>query len=123
MILTLHTETTIDSSHQLRGYDGNCSRIHGHTWFVEVWVRGESSQVDEVGILWDFGNVKRLKEMYDHQFINDIAPFDNINPTAENLCQRFYDEVKLSNPSLEFKVRVYETAVGKQTWCECGDWD
>lgn len=123
MKLKLHTETVIDSSHQLRDYQGNCSRVHGHTWKVEIWVKGDSAQVDEVGILWDFGNVKKLKDIYDHRFINDITPFNEINPTAENLSQQFYKFVKGTKPELEFKVRVYETVVGKETWCEVGDWE
>lgn len=122
-LLTLHTEVVIDSSHQLRGYDGNCSRLHGHTWFIEVWIKGDPKFKDEVGILFDFGNVKKIKDQFDHQFLNDIAPFDKINSTAENLVEHFYNELKENRSELFFKVRVYETKVGKETWCEFGDWE
>ena len=121
--LTLHTEVVIDSSHYLKGYEGNCKRIHGHSWFIEVWIKGNASQLDDVGILFDFGNIKKLKDKYDHQLINEISPFDKINPTAENLCEQFYYELKDESPKLSFKIRVYETKVGKETWCEGGDFE
>ena len=82
MILTLHTETTIDSAHKLENYDGICSRIHGHTWKLEFWFKGDSQYQDEVGIMVDFGIVKQIKEILDHRYINDVI---GMNPTAENL--------------------------------------
>lgn len=123
MKLKLYTETWIDSCHQLRGYDGACSRTHGHTWQVSIWIQGDSKYKDQVGILFDFGNVKKIKEKYDHYFINDIPPFDKINATAENLTEVIYNELKSIRPELEFKVRIYETAVGKTTYCEAGDFE
>ena len=122
-LLTLHTEVVIDSCHQLRGYSGACSRQHGHTWFIEVWIKGKKEYKDEVGILFDFGNVKKIRDEFDHQFINEISPFDKINATAENLTEHFYNQLKKQRPELLFKVRVYETKVGKETWCEFGDWE
>lgn len=122
-MLKLHTEIVIDSSHQLRGYDGACSRVHGHTWFVEVWIKGEPKHKDEVGILFDFGRIKSFRDKLDHQFINDIPPFDKQNSTAENLTEYFYNQLKQDRPELLFKVRVYETKVGKETWCEYGDFE
>ena len=121
--IKLHTETVIDSSHRLIGYDGLCKNLHGHSWKVDIWVKGSPDDQDEVGIIWDFSNVKKLKDKFDHQLINEIGPFDKINPTAENLVQYFYQFVKDTAPHLEFKVRVYETYVGKKTWAEYGDWE
>lgn len=121
--LTLHTEVVIDSCHQLREYNGACSRQHGHTWFVEVWIKGERKYKDEVGILFDFGNVKKIRDEFDHRFINEIAPFDKINATAENLTEHFYNQLKEQRPELLFKVKVFETKIGKETWCEYGDWE
>lgn len=121
--LLLHTETAIDSCHRLRDYDGKCKNLHGHTWFVEVWVKGYAKDLDAVGILYDFGNVKSIKEKYDHLLLNDIPPFDKVNPTAENITMNIYSELKKEKPILEFKVRVYETKVGKDTYCEYGDWE
>ena len=123
MKLTLHTETVIDSSHYLNDYNGKCANTHGHSWFVEIWIKGEPNQLDNVGILFDFGNVKKIKEKYDHKLINTISPFDEINPTAENLSMNIYDELLEINPNLDYKVRIYETKVGKETYCEYGDFE
>jgi 6-pyruvoyltetrahydropterin/6-carboxytetrahydropterin synthase len=122
-LLTLHTEVVIDSCHQLRGYQGNCNRLHGHSWFIEVWIKGRIDQKDEIGILYDFGNIKKIKDIFDHQFINEISPFDKINATAENLAEYFYNMLKSEKIDLLFKVRVYETYVGKKTYCDYGDWE
>ena len=121
MKIKLHTETVIDSCHSLREYDGPCLRRHGHSWFIEVWIEGDEKYQDSVGILFDFGNVKKIKDKYDHYDINTIEPFTEINPTAENLCKQFYKELKQIKPELDYKVRVYETYVGKKTWSETGD--
>jgi len=123
-MITLHTETVIDSCHYLNDYVGKCRNWHGHTFFVEVWIRGDINQCDEVGILYDFGNVKKIKDIMDHTVLNDIPYFkDNgLNPTAENITHWLLSDLKASRPELKFKIRVYETKVGKETWCEEGDW-
>jgi 6-pyruvoyltetrahydropterin/6-carboxytetrahydropterin synthase len=82
-----------DAAHSLRGYDGECSRLHGHTWDVEVTVEG--SELDAVGILYDF---KRLKadlraalDPFDHRCLDDVPPFDTMNATAENLAREIHE--------------------------------
>ena len=122
MDLLLHTETTIDSSHRLVGYDGKCNQVHGHTWFVDLWIKGDPKSLDKDGILFDFGGVKSLKDYLDHKYINDLPEFKETNPTAENLSVFIYGFFKRIKPTLSFKVRLYETKVGKETWCEYGDW-
>lgn len=121
MILTLHTETVIDSAHELVGYKGKCSSRHGHSWKLELDFRGDSRNLDSVGILVDFGIVKELKEILDHKVLNDVV---DVNPTAENLCMWIYGwlEERLEN-RVEIKVRLYETVIGKVTYCECGNLD
>lgn len=134
MELILHTETTIDSAHQLVGYNGKCNRKHGHTWFLEIWIKGEEFQLNKDGILFDFGNINKLKDLLDHNFINEIPYFDKdkefewrglvkqgVNPTAENISLFIYDFLKLENSDLKYKIRLYETKIGKETYCELGD--
>ena len=119
MNLLLHTETTIDSCHKLEHYNGKCSQLHGHTWKLEIWFKGDSMHIDKVGILVDFGIVKEIKEVLDHKYLNDIIM---VNPTAENLTKWIYTFIKQKiNKKIKCKVRIYETAVGKLTWCEGGD--
>ena len=126
MKLLLHTETTFDSCHQLIGYDGKCAQMHGHTWKIEIWFNGFKKDVDEVGILVDFGIVKLLKEELDHKDITHLIKLDDkeVNPTAENLAQWIHNFVIGEiNTKVQCKVRLYETAVGKETWCEYGDFE
>ena len=123
MKLTLYTETFIDSAHQLRGYNGPCCNIHGHIWKLGIWIKGTEDQLDRVGILYDFTRIKEIHNLLDHKFINDIPPFNKVNPTAENLVMFIYNTLKNKSPELLFKVRVYETPVGKETYCEGGDFE
>ncbi len=77
----------------MRNYHGKCENVHGHNYKVRITVAGE--QLDEAGLLVDFLEIKRLMgaaiEYLDHRFINDLAPFDEINPSAENIAKYFYD--------------------------------
>ena len=119
MLLTLHTETTIDSCHHLSGYKGKCANVHGHTWKIELWFRGQDNILDKVGILVDFGIVKELKDLLDHKDLNKVL---KKNPTAENLTMWIFNWLdKKIKDGVEIKVRVYETAVDKITYCETED--
>lgn len=121
MKITIYTETVIDYAHFLRNYEGKCKFCHGHSAWVRIWVRGDIEQLDDRGILFDFTNVKNIKDIFDHKLINDMTEFKEKNPTAENLCLFIYNKLKFDKPELEYKVRFYETAVGKNTYAELGD--
>jgi 6-pyruvoyltetrahydropterin/6-carboxytetrahydropterin synthase len=87
-------EETFSAGHALRGYKGKCENPHGHNYRVRVEVEGE--QLDSIGLLLDFGELKRILRQLiddiDHKFLNDQAPFDSINPSAENIAKFIYDE-------------------------------
>jgi 6-pyruvoyltetrahydropterin/6-carboxytetrahydropterin synthase len=89
-------DETFSSGHALRGYKGKCENVHGHNYKVRVTLEGP--QLDSTGLLYDFTHLKRvIREIVggvDHKFLNDLAPFDVINPSAENLAKYFYDETK-----------------------------
>ena len=86
-----------DSAHQLRGYEGKCSRLHGHRWEIELAI--EALELDKVGMAYDFTKLKEMvrKDLLyiDHYNLNDIPPFDKINPTAENIARFFFDQYVL----------------------------
>jgi 6-pyruvoyltetrahydropterin/6-carboxytetrahydropterin synthase len=118
-LITLYTETVIDSCHNLRDYEGKCRNLHGHSWKISVWIQGTDEQKDEVGILFDFSNVAKIKEEFDHKYLNeDIEAFRTINPTAENISFYILDSLLSFKPNLQYRVRVYETAVGKETYSQ-----
>ena len=83
------------SAHRLREQGSACERLHGHNWFVTVTLRAEA--LDEIGLGIDFKVIKRhLKELLDvldHQDLNTIAPFDEINPSTENLARYIYERL------------------------------
>ena len=84
------------SAHQLRGYKGKCENLHGHNWTVEVCITGE--ETDATGMLIDFKDVKKvLQEILgeiDHRVLNEVEPFDKINPTAENIAKYVFEKIK-----------------------------
>jgi 6-pyruvoyltetrahydropterin/6-carboxytetrahydropterin synthase len=112
-------EEVFPAGHALRNYHGKCENVHGHNYRVRVTVQGPD--VDENGLLIDFAEVKRLvrvvKDRLDHQFLNDLSPFDSINPSAENIAKYFYDEIsgKLSAGKLS-EVKLWETDVACATY-------
>ncbi len=89
---SLNVVSDFASAHTLRDYPGACSRMHGHNWKVEAEI--EASQLDEVGMAVDFKvirqAVKKLTDRLDHYYLNEIPPFDEINPTAENIAAYLY---------------------------------
>ncbi|WP_298219038.1 6-carboxytetrahydropterin synthase QueD [Halothiobacillus sp.] len=88
---------TVDfaAAHQLHGYEGNCARLHGHNWKIIVEVTGQ--KLDDVGMVVDFKAMKKAAreaaKTLDHQFLNQIEPFDRINPTAEHIAVWFFVEL------------------------------
>ncbi len=89
---TMKIVTDFAAAHALRGYPGDCARLHGHNWKVEVEV--EATRLDEIGMGLDFKAIKhatrRCIEGLDHRNLNEIPPFDEINPTAENIAAHLY---------------------------------
>lgn len=118
MTLTLYTEEYINAAHHLEGYNGKCSQMHGHTWKICVWIKGDEVEKDKVGILWDFNNLTKIVKELDHKLLNDVL---NHNPTVENISIYIYNKLKLDSPKLTFKVRIYESIIKKEAYCEVGD--
>lgn len=99
-----------DAAHHLYGYPGECRELHGHTWDVEATVAADT--LDEIGIVYDFKSLKAdlaaVLEPFDHVLINDVPPFDEISPTAENLARVICERLQ---GSVDPRVRVIEIAV------------
>ena len=111
-LYTLTVRTSFAAAHRLRAYDGNCERLHGHNWRVEVAV--ESPALDERGIALDFrvlkASLQDLLSRYDHRYLNEVPPFDGLNPSSENLARHLYEEMEKSVPS---PARVSRVTVGE----------
>jgi 6-pyruvoyltetrahydropterin/6-carboxytetrahydropterin synthase len=102
-------EAGFSSGHYLRNYQGKCENPHGHNYRVLVTLAG--AELDPAGLLLDFKILKTLLrpvvDYLDHQMINDLPPFTELNPSAENLARYFYQQTSLQLDQLTAgRVRV-----------------
>ncbi len=123
-------EVTVEDSfaagHALRGYRGKCENPHGHNYKVQITLAGEA--LDGIGLLFDFKDLKQilgeLIDRLDHQFLNDIEPFRELNPSAENMAKYFYQEAgarlqQATNGRVRVKqVKIWETDTTTATYFE-----
>ncbi len=84
------------SAHCLRGHEGPCESLHGHNWKVSVAV--EANDLDRIGMVIDFKELKNevtiIIQRLDHTYLNEIAPFDTVNPSSENIAHYIFQELK-----------------------------
>jgi 6-pyruvoyltetrahydropterin/6-carboxytetrahydropterin synthase len=82
------------AAHNLRNYKGKCENLHGHNYKVRVMLSG--AELDATGLLYDFVHLKQVIHTVihslDHKYLNEVAPFDVLNPSAENIARHIYDE-------------------------------
>lgn len=112
---------TFAAGHALRNYKGRCENVHGHNYRVRVTVAGD--RLDSTGLLADFVDmraaIKTVVDRLDQKFLNDLPPFDQINPSAENLAKFFCDEVipLIQDQRLRIQsVTVWETDLTSATY-------
>ena len=88
-------EETFAAGHALRNYKGKCENVHGHNYRCQVTIEGPD--LDEIGLLVDFVELKRVVhsvlDRLDHTWLNDFPPFDVLNPSAENIARYIYENV------------------------------
>jgi len=69
--------------------------------------------LDKVGMVLDFKLIRRATndviEQYDHQYLNEIAPFDKLNPTAENIAATIHKAV--AEQLNDERIRVCATTI------------
>jgi len=106
----LFVEEHFDAAHYLRNYHGKCENLHGHRF--KVVVRLEATKLNEVGLAYDFAQLKHyLRELlakFDHACLNDIAPFEKIEPSCENIAATIYDKLQPRFSSLPVKLACVE---------------
>ena len=117
----VHVTTMFPAAHALRNYYGKTEPIHGHNWRAKITIAGP--RVDSMGMLIDF--VPLQKEMgriigkLDHQFLNEVPPFDVVNPSAENIAYYLWEQFNASVPAMqpEFEVTVSRVEVWETDNC------
>lgn len=110
----LKVVTEFASAHTLRGYPGACSRMHGHNWKLEL--EALATTLDDTGMGIDFKKMKNaaneVGNELDHRYLNDLEPFREINPTAENIAAYMFREISArlnSNTIRVNAVTLWET--------------
>ncbi len=121
-------DETFSAGHALRSYKGKCENPHGHNYKVRVTLEGE--KLDSVGLLYDFVHLKQIMQdvirALDHRYLNDFAPFDTQNPSAENIAKYVYDEAskkmrEAPNGARIASITVWETDTTAATYTPSGD--
>ena len=106
----LAVTSKFSAAHRLINHPGECANIHGHNWTVQVTVGSE--EVDENGMVVDLVELKNTiddcVDQFDHKVINDVPPFDSINPTSENIAKYLFDFI-----SEKIKVKVSSVRVSE----------
>lgn len=106
---TLRVKQHFSAAHLLKSYEGKCRALHGHTWGIEIAIKGNT--LDSRNILLDFAVVKGnlqsvLDAMFDHRFLNDSL--EESNPTAEFIAQVLFNTMKLSYTGLK-SITIWES--------------
>jgi 6-pyruvoyltetrahydropterin/6-carboxytetrahydropterin synthase len=116
-VYQISVEQHFDAAHALRGYRGKCEALHGHRF--RVVARIEAPSLDDIGLAYDFTVLKSyLAEVisrFDHTNLNDIPPFDKLNPSSENIASTVYKELKSRLAGDKVSLTVVEVWESPQT--------
>ncbi len=116
-------DETFAAAHNLRDYYGKCEDLHGHNYKVRVILSGKD--LDSTGLLYDFVHLKQVLRGVisglDHKYLNELAPFDKLNPSAENLARHIYEQTaeqlrQTPNSAGITSVTVWETETSAATY-------
>ena len=108
MRFTVFKETDFAAAHFLREYNNQCENLHGHNYRVRIYAGAD--ELDATGMVLDFVKLKAaLMEVilrFDHHNINEVPPFDQLNPTAEHVARYIAEEVAAAIDDV--RVRITE---------------
>ena len=114
----ISVERHFDAAHALRGYQGKCETLHGHRFKVVAGVT--ATVLDNIGLAYDFTELKQhlddVLARFDHTYLNEVPPFDKINPSSENIAATVYEELQrklAGTPVAMSTVQVWESP---DTW-------
>ena len=115
-IWQLTVRESFSSAHALRHYQGKCENLHGHNYLAEMVVEGETL-TNDTELVMDFSLLKKIlrEELakIDHCNLNEIPPFNIINPSSENIAQYLWHCVK---PRLsEYPVKLYSISISEKS--------
>lgn len=92
-----------------------CARLHGHSFVVEIHVRGEVGE--RSGWVIDFADITEawqpLHAVLDHHFLNEVEGLEN--PTSEHIARWIWRRIRPALPGLA-RVVVRETCTSGCTY-------
>jgi 6-pyruvoyltetrahydropterin/6-carboxytetrahydropterin synthase len=109
------------AAHRLTNYKGKCEHLHGHNYKVQVKIRAKAPGPG--GMVMDFGHLKKVANLVldrlDHKYLNEIPPFDSLDPSAENIAAYLYEQIERNlgkNGKLLHSVTVWESDNSRATY-------
>ena len=120
---TVRIEARFEAAHYLREYRGISEPLHGHSYKIEADLAARGGGIDSDAIAVDFVSARwkleSLAKKLDYGCINDVAPFDRINPSAENIAEWFWRELSAAvagENALVSAVTIWEGPVNSVTF-------
>ena len=111
-------EGHFDAAHYLRDYHGKCENLHGHRFKVVAKI--QASKVDDIGLAYDFTILKQhlgdILSRFDHTCLNDVTPFDKINPSSENIALTIYNELQPKLAGAPISLSCVEVWESPESW-------
>lgn len=105
---------SFSAAHCLRGYQGDCSSLHGHNWTVQAVI--QAKKLDQIGIAVDFKKLKKeldsILDVFDHTNISEHDAFKDINPTSEIIAKVIFEllSAKMNDGNVAvIRIRVCES--------------
>jgi 6-pyruvoyltetrahydropterin/6-carboxytetrahydropterin synthase len=128
--LSIKRKFSFDSSHRVLRHESKCRNLHGHRY--DSIIEFSSKELDEIGRIWDFGEIKEIvgkwiDDNFDHNIIlnnedselvrfilNDESHYKNPyilegNPTAENIAIEMMKRLSLISPFKILSIELFET--------------
>lgn len=120
---SVRVEARFEAAHFLREYRGISEPLHGHSYKVEADLAGRGGGVDDDAIAVDFVSAKRkleaLAKRLDYGCINDVPPFTDVNPSAENIAAWFAEELQKAveeESAVVVSITIWEGPVNSVTY-------
>lgn len=105
---TITIESSFTASHQLTYADGVTEENHKHDWQLKIAAQIE--ELDENGLAVDFiylkSKIDEITSVLDNTQLEELACFEGINATAENVAKYIYDQLASQMPTKAMLVSV-----------------
>ncbi|NTX01272.1 6-carboxytetrahydropterin synthase QueD [Myxococcus sp. CA051A] len=116
LVTEISKEFTFEAAHRLPNVPPGhkCSRVHGHSYRIEITVRGPVDP--HFGWIVDFAELNAawqpLHALLDHRLLNDVPGLEN--PTSELLAAWVFERLSFATARV-VKLRVSETCTSQCT--------